>query len=181
MWRWAKWYNKRLIEWVREQQPTHIFLVPGTSKFIYDIANKIAKQFNLPIISYICDDYYFVKDSSSFLGRIQQKQLKKKIKMLMHNTSQVITICDELKEAYSTYFQVNALTIMTGSSYEIAKGPKQGQNVQDIVYMGNIRCNRFYSLVEVGKEIDDINEEYQTNFQLKIYTIEKDKEILKFF
>lgn len=181
MWRWAKWYNKRLIEWIRGQQPTHIFVILGTSKFIYNIAQKISKKFHLPIISYICDDYYFVKKSNSLIGRIQQKQLKKKISNLMDKTSHIITICDELNGKYSRYFNVPATTIMTGGTWNIETQLKTGDDIQDIVYMGNIRCNRFQSLIDIGRALDLINEEYNTNFELKIYTNEKDEGILKRF
>lgn len=181
MWRWAKWHNKTLIAWIQRQQPTHIFIVPGTSKFIYNIAIKISKKFGLPIISYICDDYYFVKKPTSLLGCIQQKQLKKKIEVLMDKTSHIITICNELKEIYSKHFQCMASTIMTGSSYEIEKEPKIRDEIHNIVYMGNIRCNRFLSLAEIGQMLEAINQEYNTFVQLRIYTIEKDEEILKHF
>lgn len=181
MWHWAKWYNKKLIDWVRTQQPTHIFIVPGISKFIYDIAQKIAKQFHLPIITYICDDYYFIRKSNCLIERIQQKQLKNKIDNLMKNTSQSITICDEMKEKYSKHFQIPTITIMTGASYNIEKHSKPRNKIKNIVYMGNIRCNRFNALAEIGEAIDLINQEYEADVRLKIYTIEKDEQILKRF
>ena len=83
MWRCAKWYNKKLVAWITEQQPTHIFIVPGMSKFIYNIAIKISKQFGLPIISYICDDYYFVETPQSVLGKIRLCLLQRKINILI--------------------------------------------------------------------------------------------------
>lgn len=181
MWRLARWYNKGLDKWIQREQPTHIFIVPGQSKFLYDIAEKIAQKIKLPIISYICDDYYFVKKSNNFWGRIQQKKLKKKISNLMKQTSHVIAICDELNMEYSNYFNVPSTTVMTGSTWGIETRPKTRNDIRDIVYMGNIRCNRFNSLAEVGRVLDLINKERKTDFQLKIYTIEKDKEILNHF
>ena len=181
MWSLSKWYNKKLVNWIKEQNPTHIFLVPGPSKFLYNIALKVSKKFNLPIISYICDDYYFVKKPKTLLGQIHQRKLNKKIELLMSKTSKLITICDEINSEYSTYFNVPAVTVMTGNSIKIEDHPKNQREVKTIVYMGNIRCNRYTSLVDIGKILDLINSENKTDVQLKIFTAEKDESILKNF
>lgn len=181
MWKCAHWYNKPLCDWLQKQQPTHIFVAPGSAKFLYDIALKISKKFHLPIITYICDDYYFVEKSNTLLGKIQQNQLKRKTEQLMGKTSQIITICDELKDIYSQYFQRPAQTIMTGSSFPIATSVCEKKSISSLTYMGNIRCNRYLSLAQIGRALDKLNAENGTNFQLNIYTAEKDGEILKTF
>ena len=179
MWKFSPWYNKALVAWIKEQQLTHLFVAPGTAKFLYDIALKISRKFNLPIITYICDEYYFVKDKKGFLAKIQQRQLKKRIELLMKRTAHIVTICDELKECYGQAFSVQATTVMTGSNYEIREMPAKKENICAITYMGNIRCNRYISLVQIGKALDKFNAEYNTNFYLDIYTAEQDEEILK--
>ena len=181
MWKFSKWYNKTLKKWIEREKPTHIFLAPGNQKFIYRIALKISKKYNLPIITYICDDYYFVKKAKGLCGKIQQKGLKKITVKLLKNTSQIITICDNLKENYQNTFGVSATTVMTGSNYPIATKPKVTEKVNEITYLGNIRCNRFKSLVEIGKILDEINQEKDTNYLLNIYTAEQDEEILSSF
>ena len=181
MWKFSKWFNKPLKKWIEREKPTHIFLAPGNQKFIYKIALKISKKYNLPIITYICDDYYFVKNARGLLGRIQQNGLKKITNKLMKRTSQIITICDRLKVNYQNVFGVNATTVMTGSNYGIADKPKDKAQVNDITYLGNIRCNRYNSIVEIGKTLDEINIEKGTDYSLKIYTGEADKDILSSF
>ncbi len=181
MWKFAHWFNKSLKNWIEEQNPTHLFVAPGTAKFLYDIALKISKKYNIPIITYICDDYYFVKKANGFLKRIQQNLLQKKIRKLMKHTSHIVTICKELEELYSKEFCVNATTIMTGSNYEISDKVKVSKQPKTITYMGNIRCNRFMSLAEIGRTIDEINKESGSNYSLEIYSAEKNKEILQHF
>ena len=177
-WKFAGWYNKQLKIWLEEQKPTHIYVAPGNAKFLYDIALKISKKWNLPIITYICDDYYFVKPSTTCLGKIQRKLLQNKIEKLMKNTSQVITICDELKECYEEKFAVSSQTVMTGGSYKIAETVKTKKEISSITFLGNVRCNRYVSLAEIGKTLDQINEEYKTTYRLDIYTSENDENIL---
>lgn len=181
MWKCSRWYNKSLVSWIKEQKPTHIFVAPGAAKFLYDIALKISKKFNLPIVTYICDEYYFVKDKKGVLSKIQQRLLKKKIECLMQHTSHIITICDELKECYGKTFKIPAETVMTGSNYEITQVPVFKESVTSITYMGNIRYNRYISLAQIGKAIDELNAEHDTDFHLEIYTAEQDEDILKTF
>lgn len=181
MWKFAHWYNKDLKNWIREQAPTHIFVAPGTAKFLYDMALKISKKFDIPIITYICDEYYFVKKPKGFLNKIQVNSLQKKIAKLMRKTSHIVTICDNLSELYSKEFSVPTTVIMTGTSYKIAHTPIISSEPTSITYMGNIRCNRYNSLVEIGQALQKINLECNANYVLKIYTAEKDESILKKF
>ena len=181
LWCFARWYNKSLKNWVKTQKPTCIFVAPGDAKFIYNMALKISKDFNIPIVTYVCDEYYFVKKPDDVLGKIRVASLKKKIKQLMSKTSRIITISKSLKELYSKEFSLPATVIMTGTSYPLQEFPQIKDIPQSITYMGNIRCNRFKSLIEIGNALKEINEQNNTCFSLNIYTAEKDESILNLF
>lgn len=181
IWKMAHWYNKSLKQWIDEQAPTHIFVAPGTAKFLYDMALKISKDRNIPIITYVCDDYYFVNPEKAFFARLRQKSLHKKIEKLMTRSKLIITICKSLEEGYSAKFGIPAVTVMTGSNYLIEKEIKSGDNVTTMRYMGNIRCSRYMSLAEIGRALDKINAEEGTNYSLEIYSGEKDQGILSSF
>lgn len=181
MWHFAHWYNKDLKNWVKAQKPTCIFVAPGTAQFLYNMALKISKDFKIPIVTYVCDEYYFVKKPKGILDRIRVASLKKKIKQLMSKSSRIVTISQSLKELYSKEFSVPATVIMTGTSYPLQEIPQIKDIPQSITYMGNIRCNRFNSLVEIGNALKQINEQNNTCFSLNIYTAEKDESILNLF
>ena len=181
MWKFSRWYNKELEAWIEKEKPTCIFLAPGNAKFIYDVALKISKTHNLPIVTYICDDYYFVKKPKELLAKLNRHSLRKKIKKTMIKSQHVITICDELNEAYSKEFSVPATTVMTGAGFPIAEKPRDIKEPKSISYFGNVRCNRFYSLAEIGNALDKINSERNTDYELCIYTSEKDTDILSHF
>lgn len=181
MWKWARWFNKDLRNWLDKEKPTCIFVAPGKAKFLYDLALKISKVYNIPIVTYICDDYYFVKSPTRILEKIQLNKLKKKIEKLISNSKQVITICKELEKVYYDKFNILVMTIMTGSNYKISDHIFVRDNVELISYMGNIRCNRYNSLAEIGRVIDEINDEDGSDYKLNIYTAEKDFNILKHF
>ena len=182
MWKISHWYSKNLVEWIKNEKPTVIFIAPGTAKFIYDIALKISKKFKLPIVGYICDDYYFIKDGGSFLKKRQIRLLQKKTEKLMARTSKIISISDQISRNYEGTFKVPCLTLMTGSSFSVDEAYKyyreEKRDDSALVYLGNVRCDRYKSLVDIGKALDRINKKHNTNYKLKIYTSEKNEEIL---
>lgn len=181
MWKLSRWYNKELEAWIKKEKPTCIFLAPGNAKFIYDVALKISKKHKLPIIAYICDDYYFVKKPKGALDKLDRCLIRKKIRKTLTKAKHIITICDELKEAYSLEFSVPATTVMTGATFPIAEEIKEAEEPKSISYFGNIRCNRFYSLADIGRTLDKINSERNADYKLCIYTSEKDTDILSHF
>lgn len=179
VWRFSHWYNKNLRRWIEKEQPTCIFVAPGTGKFLYNIAIKLSKKYNLPIVSYICDDYYFLKSKRGFLEKRCSRQLKRKIEELFSRTSYIIAISKEISVSYSKKFLLPCLTVMTGSNYPIQHDIRQSETITSLTYMGNIRCNRFHSLAEIGAMLDEINAEYSTDYTLQIYTSETNEEILQ--
>lgn len=181
MWSLSRWYGPRLKQWLREQKPDRIFIAPGVAKFIYNMTLKIAKKEGIPIITYICDEYYFVSRPKELMDRLRLKLLQRKIKKLVTASSHLVVICDELKKAYEEGFGVKATTLMTGTATPIAKGLKSRDDPTSICYFGNIRCNRYLSLAQIGRTLDEINAERGTDYTLKIYSSEKDKDILSTF
>ncbi len=177
VWKLSCWYSKKLKAWLDKEQPTCIFLAPGYAKFIYDVALRIAKDRRIPIATYICDDYYFVSPPTSVLSKLQLRLLKKKTQALMRRSSCVIGICDEIKDSYQKAFNVPAVKLMTGASRSATHADDRG-DPQDLSYFGNVGCGRYASLTEIGQALEELNREKGTSFVLKIYTSEKDPEIL---
>ncbi len=134
MWKCSRWYTKELRSWLDKQNPDCIFAAPGTAMFFYDIVMKVSRERNIPVISYLCDEYYFVEETGTFWRRKRLKLLKKKIEQYMGQTAQVITICDELKELYTKQFHRPMTTVMTGSSFSIAKTYK-GRMLLDLLHI----------------------------------------------
>ena len=183
MWKISHWYSKNLVDWINKEKPTIIFIAPGTARFLYDMALKISKKFSLPIVTYICDDYYFVKNNGSFLRRVQVRLLKKKTEKLIARTGMIISICEEIKRNYENEFNVSCKTLMTGASFCVDDAEKyyreEKHDDNALVYLGNIRYNRFKSLVQIGQSLDRVNEDHGTDYKLKIYTSDKNDEIIK--
>lgn len=178
LWSLSPWFNKDLKGWLVQQKITHIFVAAGRYKFIYDIALRISNYLKLPIVTYICDDFFFVKQKKSFADKIQDYLFKQKMKQLMQKTSAVVVISQELKDLYKPYFKKDVEVIMTGCSFPISKKKFNGNVITELTYMGSIRCNRYKSLCDIGNALDKINQECNKNYCLNIYSNEKDPIIL---
>ena len=181
MWKMSHWYTPSLRQWLDEQKPECIFLAPGYAEFIYDIARKISRDYNLPIVTYLCDDYYFVREPKEWIGRWQLARLRKKMDALMQRTSRLVTICEEMKTAYTCRFGVPTEVIMTGSDIEITEKPMYTGKAPVISYFGNLSLNRFRSVAEVGSALDRINSAEGTDCRLDLYTPELNEEMKQAF
>lgn len=179
LWKCARYYNNSLVNWLNREKPTCIFLAPGEAKFIYDLAMKISNEYNIPIITYICDEFYFVNSPKKILGKIYLFLLQKKIEKLMKKTKAIVTICDELNRQYSEKFSKSALTIMTGSNYTISKLIKDNSDVCSITYLGNLAYKRDESIIEIGQVLDKIKNKYKIDCLLKLYTGKLDEKIVE--
>ena len=181
MWRFSHWYNLKLKEWLAQEKPSCIFLVPGRSKFIYNIALRISKALNIPIITYIADEYYFVNKPKGFLDQFSTFLLKKKINKVLCKSENIIAICDEIADAYRKEFSAKIYTVFTGSNYPVSNGPRPYSEIKGLSYMGNTGCNRYLSLAEIGRCLDELNCEHGTDYSLFLYTAQFDEIIRQYF
>lgn len=177
LWSVSRWNDKRLRQWLDRQAPDCIFVAPGVAKFLYNFALKIARQRKIPIVTYICDEYYFVKNPAALLDRLRLGLLRAKMEKLMKKTDHLVVISEEMNQAYQQRFGLPTTTLMTGAAMTAEK--KDQREVRNLCYFGNIRCNRFVPLGQIGRALDEINRRKGTAYRLKIYTAEKESEILE--
>lgn len=182
VWKISGFGGKKLDLWVEKEKPDCIFVAPGYSGFIYDLALKISKKYNLPIVIYICDDYCFIKNKGGLFKRLQIDKIRKKMRKLTGKARCAVTISDELKSSYEKEFGVLCKTVMTGGliSPTDAKNycPADKRDETAAVYLGNLARNRYVSLIEIGKALEKINAEKGKCYKLIVYTGETDEKIL---
>lgn len=181
LWKLSRWYSAPLKNWLDQQKPDCIFLAPGYAKFIYDIALKISRDRKIPIITYICDDYYFVARPKGPLARYQQHLLHRKMDKLFGKTAHVVGICPEILTPYTEKFGVPATVLMTGASFTSPRRPEHGGKGAVFRYFGNIGCNRYVNLAHLGQTLDQINRDTGKAHRLEIYTGEHRPEIMARF
>lgn len=181
MWSLSPWNGKALARWLDREQPDCIFVAPGVAKFLYNFALDISRSREIPVVCYFCDEYYFVKKPAAGLETLRVRLLRGKIRQLLERASHLVTISEEMRQAYACAFSLPVTTLMTGAAYPAAERVRPVRESGNLCYFGNIRCNRYLPLAEVGRELDRINEETGSSHRLNIYTAEQEPQILKSF
>lgn len=175
LWSNTKWKNEKLLNWVRSFDPDVIFFASGDYVFSYKIAMEIADICGIPIVTYICDDYYFLKRKSfSPLYHINRNCYKSTLKKLFSKHKNIVAICDKITTDYSKEFGVNSNTIMT-SSEVTPFGKKEDGNIV-VSYLGNLGYNRYVSLIEIGKALKNVTD---GEVLLDVYSAENRPEIIE--
>lgn len=177
LWKVGGWDTPALENWLEEQRPTCIFVAVGGAKFLYDIALTIAKKRSIPIVTYMCDDYYFATPTGA-LDRLRLGLLKRKTEKLLKKSSCLTVISPEMEHAYAEHFGVKTVTVMTGASFAPAAAPRERGTPRNLCYFGNLGCGRYVSLGQIGQALDRLNEKNGTEYRLLIYTAEQNEEIL---
>lgn len=179
MWSISPWYNKNLKSWIEAQKPTCIFAAIGSGKFLYDMAIHISRDYNLPLFTYVCDDFYSMEAQPTISGKLWKNLLVKKTQELMKQTNTIISICDELSHYYSNEFNTPALTIMTGTNYRVVDKPVDKEEVLNLRYFGKLSLNRYISMASICREIDRLNSRNDNQYSVDIYCGGTDEEIEK--
>lgn len=171
-WRLVRWYNAELEAWIDRELPTCIFLAPGSSTFIYRVALRISERRNIPLYTYICDEFYFVPTPTQPLARFRLRLLRRRIEQTLRRSQGLFVICDELADAYRRAFGIPTRVIHTGTAYPIAPAPRGRGAVAGATYLGTLRPDRHRALADVGRALDRINDRLGTQYVLLLYTDE---------
>ena len=181
IWKLSPWYNRMLKQWIYEQNPTSIFAAIGSGTFLYDMSVRIAKDYHIPLYTYICDDFYSMQPPKEFLGKLWKHRLIRNTKALMRKTCAIVTICDELTNYYATEFGKPAHTIMTGTNFKVAEHVYVRPEVRNICYFGKLSLNRYQSIANICRTIDAINAASYSNYTVDIYSDKPDETIRRAF
>lgn len=181
IWRLSRWDHLGLKAWLDREKPDVLFVAPGKQELLYGIALTLARERHIPIVSYICDDFYFLQGQNAFWTKLRQKRLRRRITALMQETSLAVTICPELAARYHETFGVSATDVMTCPPFSVLPyaAPGAKASCRRLTYMGNLGCGRGQPLLELGQALDALNRQDGTEFTLEIYTDHKYPELLE--
>lgn len=173
VWKLSNWNNTALNEWLDQQAPDLIFAAVGNQEMLYDMAMMVAKQRNIPLVPYVCDDYYYSHGNGGFIQRLREKRINVKIHELMRHAALTVTICQELTNGYARTFEVKAETVMTSPVAQVRHYTVTGIGSKHLVYMGNIEAGREQPLMELGRALVAENRMSGMAHTLDIYTDNK--------
>lgn len=144
LWKSNVWDNKKLRNFLQEFKPEIILFFAGESCFTFKITEKIAHKYNLPIIMYNSEGYYFNEENyllnsgfSKYFYPLFHKKFKRCYEKMMKNVCHVIYINDRLKNDCDKCFNAPSTTIYTATELE-TNSFKNIQKPPVVVYLGNL-------------------------------------------
>lgn len=171
IWAAGRWKSPQLEKFVGDYDPDVIFQPVYYSSYLNDIAQYIKKYTNVPMIGYISDDCYTLKQFSfSPLYWIDRLYKRRKVKQTIEMCELLYVISDIQKEDYEKCFTTTCKILTKGADFGEALKLKEqyGQPLQ-LVFTGNIGTNRWKSLKLIAGALENINKE-GIIAQLRIYT-----------
>ncbi|UUX35242.1 glycosyltransferase family protein [Fundicoccus culcitae] len=163
-----------LFEWLDDFQPQKIFFVGGDSLFAYDITKMIKDKYKSKLLTYITDDYILPRKTVNMFWWIRRNLLLRKMKPLIKETSELITISEKMRNEYKNIFNKDSLLLMNKSE---SLKDNSIQNINNtrlyLIYAGGLHYNRYQVLSKIGEAIASINKKENTKIKLFIYTNEQ--------
>ena len=152
-----------LLDWSRKQQPDLILLQVGDASLHIRIATYLARNLDIPLLTYNTEDYYFKKHDymrrtmrPGLFYRIFHHRFCRVFDELMKLRPVCLYNCDGLKELYAQRFGDHGRVLYCGSDFS----PKKSADTDGpILYAGNLGIGRVDALIELGKALQGIHKE----------------------
>lgn len=181
LWKIGKWNTRELKEWLKEMKPSAIFFAAGDYTFAFNIVQKISKMNNIPVYIFFTDEFYRRNlGKETITNKIAKKIYRKVFTKAIKNCKSYFTITQNMLEFYEEEFQKEGKVLMNSTELQTMKDIEYGtKNMFNISYIGNLGYDRWKNVLEIKEIIDKINNEMGLKYNFKVYSGEKNKEILK--
>lgn len=164
-WSTKRWITPEFKKFVSDFSPEVVLLQAGDCAFMYDIARNLAKNYQIPLVIYNSESYYFKKKDyfngkgiAHLLYPIFRQYFCNKFEKTLYAAQKSIYICEALQEEYDSAFSLSSTTIYTAT--EIVGESTAKANTQPIIsYLGNLGVGRYEQLIEVANVLHSISEE----------------------
>lgn len=178
VWKKKYWCTPDFNSWLEEFNPECVFLSFSDDFFIGEIALYIADKFNIPIVAFSGDDYYFnAHFSLSPLYLIYKSMHRRHVRKIFSVCKYASLSSDYIKDKYADYFGITTMATYLSSS--VKRREFRAINREDplITYCGNIRIGRNLSLIDIAEELKKVNR----NYKLHVYSNEDGEKYYKPF
>jgi len=174
VWNLRRWEGMDFHNWLDGFNPDVVLLQVGDSSFMFKIALRIAKRYNIALVVFNSEGYFFqdasyMKAASKFSNLFYPifiDNYRKSFKKMMDYCSNAIYISDELRNIYSTRFMIPSSVIYTPTGFN-SYSYKESLSIDNLVfsYIGNLGLNRHVPLIEIAKKLKSFN----TSLKLNVY------------
>lgn len=171
LWNRKSW-QKLFLTWIDDFLPERVLLQAGDSPFMYDLAVEIANRYQVPLLIYNSEEYYF-KNYNYFINSgltgifypLFHKKLCTSVKKAIARSSVSVYINEQLKQLYDREFDASCISIYTGTDVK----PVNPNHVNSkFSYLGNLGLGRHIGLIEIAETLRRLNEGYTLDVYGKI-------------
>ena len=171
-WNLSKWNNDKLDNFIKGFNPDIIFAPCYGSHFMLKLTRYVKKIAKVPVISYISDDHYSLKQYSfSPIYWINRVILRKNLRKTFKYYDLVYTMTEEQLNECKKAFNCNIKILKKGGSFNTndLKKEKILNNPIKLVYAGGLYLNRWKTLEVIAKAIKKVNKN-EKKFVMEIYS-----------
>lgn len=174
VWNIGKWKTKELNKFIDDFDPEVLFFPIYPTVYMGKIQRYILKRAKKPIVAYLADDNYTYRAvKKSFFSLWHRFLLRKQVKYLIKQSSQVLVIAPKQKEEYDRIFGVNSKVLTKGIDFTQYPLYQKPLNVPiKMVYTGKLIIGRWKSLAAIADALGEINKT-ETKIELDIYTTDE--------
>ena len=178
VWKERYWHTPELDTWLDAFAPDCVFLSFSNDYFIPEIALYAARRFDVPIVSSIGDDYYFLRaDSKNPFERAYKRRFKRTVDEVFAHGGSAIYICDKIRDKYNSEFGLDGETVyLTSEAMCREFRPIDPANLK-VSYFGNIRMGRNDSLCDIADALAEVNPRYS----IDVYSNEREESVTRVF
>lgn len=171
VWKIGRWCSPELKAFIDDFKPDVIFQPIYYSNYISDIALFIKKYTGVPMVGYISDDCYTLRQFNlSPLYWIDRLHKRKKVKQVFMSCEFVYVISEIQKREYEKIFgkECRILTKCADFSEEPLLKAEPSKPIQ-MVYTGNLGSGRWKSVSYISEALKSINEKSKKSRNAHIF------------
>lgn len=170
VWYLAKWDTNELRKFAKEFKPDLIFAPCYGNHYMLRLTRIIAKECQVPIVSYISDDFYGNKQFHfSPIYWLNHFLLRRHVRQTFPLYDLVYTMTDEQKKQCESAFDAPMKVLRKSGSFDVEREKKDVNSPIKLVYGGGIYLNRWKTLISLTEAIKEINKD-GIKMVLDIYT-----------
>ena len=170
IWKCAKWDTDELREFIKQFNPDLIFAPCYASHEMLAI-DRVAKEVcNVPMISYISDDNYGLKQFRlSPLYWVNRFILRKNMRKTFKQYDLVYTMTEEQKGEYERALHCKMKVLRKSGDFSAVQKKTSVNKPIHLIYAGGVYCGRWKTLAKIAAALKDINKN-SLKMVLHIYT-----------
>lgn len=161
VWSLGRWKTKALDNFIEEEAPDVYFVPIYPVVFMGKLQLHILKKYPRPYVCYLADDNYSYKPcGKNIFARIHRFFLRKVVKKLAMNCTQMFTITETGAKEVDKTFGTNSVVLTKGIDYsDLVYCEKPVSKPVKMIYTGKLLIGRASSLVAMSKAMERINKD----------------------